>query len=189
MANNAHGAAPAPHAAGTQVPDGHDAHGVFPPFDSTHFGSQLLWLAIVFGLLYTMMSKVALPRVGNILDTRKRRIDADLEAARQAQAQAEAAQIAHERTLADAKTKAQAMAQSAHATVAAETDAKRKTLEDQLAANLAAADAKIAETKARAMANVGQIAQDAAGAIVTQLTGKTVDASKIAAAVANSVRA
>ena len=58
-----------------------DAHGVFPPFDPATFPSTLLWLAICFGALYVLMSRVALPRVGGILENRKTLIDADLAAA------------------------------------------------------------------------------------------------------------
>ncbi|WP_235935648.1 ATP synthase subunit B family protein [Devosia aurantiaca] len=41
-----------------------ESHGVFPPFDPATFPSQLLWLAITFGALYVVMSRVALPRLG-----------------------------------------------------------------------------------------------------------------------------
>jgi F-type H+-transporting ATPase subunit b len=180
MADNAHGATHA----GTEVPGGgHEA--AFPPFDSTHFASQLVWLVITFGLLYILMSKVALPRIAGILKERSDKISSDLDAARSAQARAEAARIEHDKTLAEARAKAQAMGQDAHQKLAAEADAKRKALEAELNGKLAAADAQIAETKARAMANVDSIAQDAAASIIQHLTGKTADPQKIAAAVAS----
>ena len=37
----------------TEVPEG---HGVFPPFDSQTFPSQLFWLSIIFILLYVLMA-------------------------------------------------------------------------------------------------------------------------------------
>lgn len=173
------------HHAGTEVPGGAEHGAAFPPFNSTHFASQLIWLVLVFGALYLMMSKIALPRVAGILEARGGKIESDLTAARKAQADAEAAQAEHDKTLAEAKAKAQAMGQEAHHALAAETDAKRKTLEEELNVKLAAADAQIAETKAKAMGNVETVAKDAAAAIVEHITGKPADPQKIADALAS----
>jgi F-type H+-transporting ATPase subunit b len=172
------------HTAGTQVPGGAGHADVFPPFDTTHFPSQLLWLVITFGALYLLMSKIALPRVAGILETRQAKITGDLDSATAMQKQAEDAGKAYDRTLADAKGKAQALAQETHAKLAAETESNRKALDADLNAKIAAAEAQIVDTKARAMANVDEIARDAATAIVQHLTGQTPDAGAIAGAVA-----
>src|SRR5947208_1000609 len=47
--------------------------GGFPPFQKETFASQLLWLALVFVALYLLMSRIALPRIGSILDRRRSR--------------------------------------------------------------------------------------------------------------------
>lgn len=168
----------------TQAPGG--AHEVvFPPFDTSHFTSQLFWLAVLFGLLYILMSKVALPRVSGILDDRAKRIAADLNAARAAQAHAAEAQKAHEKTVADARAVAQKTAQDARAAMSAQADTERKTLEMALAAKMQAADAQIAAGKASAMTNVSAIATEAAAMIVQQLTGRAPERAVIDAAIAS----
>ncbi len=53
----------------------------FPPFQSEHFPSQLLWLTVFFVLLYILMSRIALPRIGSIFEERSKRIGDDLAAA------------------------------------------------------------------------------------------------------------
>ena len=172
------------HSTGTEVPDSAGHADVFPPFDTTHFSSQLLWLVITFGALYLLMSKIALPRVKGILDNRQNKISGDLDKATAMQKQAVEAGKAYERTLADAKGKAQALGQETAAQLAAETETKRKALDADLNAKIAAAEAQIVDTKARAMGNVDEIAREAAAAIVQHLTGQTPDAGAIASAVA-----
>ena len=158
---------------------------IFPPFDATHFTSQLFWLVVLFGILYLLMSRVALPRVGAILENRAARIEADLAAARAAQAEAAMAQKAHEKTVADARAAAQVTAQEAHRAVAAEADTQRKTLETALAAKMSAADAQITAGKTAAMTNVRAIAAEAATAIVQQFTGRAPNRAAIEAALAS----
>jgi F-type H+-transporting ATPase subunit b len=102
------------------------------------------------------------------------------------QGKAQAAGAAYEKTLADAKASAQATAQSTRDKLAADSAAKRKTLEDQLNAKLADAERSIAGTKAQAMSHVTEIATTAAADIVAHLTGKPADVQKIAAAIAST---
>lgn len=161
-----------------------EAGGAFPPFDTVNFVSQLVWLAITFGALYWLMSKVALPRVQEILETRRSRIETDLANASDAQKNADAAAAAYEKTLADAKNKAQATAQQMRAQIAAETEAKRRALEASLNEKILAAESSIAASRNQAMANVAAIAQDAAGDIVKRLTGRQPEADAVAAAIA-----
>lgn len=171
--------------AGTQVPAGapHEG-GAFPPFDATTFSSQLVWLAITFGALYYLMSKIALPRVADILETRQAKISGDLDAATAMQGKAAEAGAAYEKTLADAKARVQSTAQQMRDKLAAEGDVKRKALEAELNAKLDAAEKQVSAMKAQAMTNVGAIATEAAAAIVQQITGRAPDAAQINAAVA-----
>jgi len=80
-------------------------HGAFPPFQSEHFPSQLMWLVVSFVLLYVLMSKVALPRIGSIFAERSRRIGDDLKAAERLKEQSDAAHAAYEKALADARAR------------------------------------------------------------------------------------
>src|SRR5436190_18021875 len=87
----------------TEVP----AKGHFPPFAQETFPSQLFWLVICFTLLYVLMAKVALPRVGAILDARRARIDGDLGEANRLKVHAEDSMTAYEKSLAEARGRAQ----------------------------------------------------------------------------------
>lgn len=180
MANSPH-TAPVT-TAHTEMPP---AQAPFPPFASVNFWPLIVWLVISFGLLYFLMSKIALPHVESILRDRRSKISHDLHEATAKRKAAEEASAAYQKTLADARSNAQALAQATHARLAAESEAKRKSLEAELSAKIAESEKQIEAVQAKAMANVEQIAKDTAAAIVTHLTGKPADAKKIAAALAN----
>lgn len=171
-------------AAGAALAAGEEGGSAFPAFDSRSFAGQLFWLAIIFGLLYRLMSKVALPRIAGILEARQATIDDALKAAAAAQKGAEEAAAAHEAALAKAKANAQAIANEARAKSAREIDATRASVEKELSVKLAAAEARIGEMKASAMENVGAIATEAAGAVIEQLTGKAAKPGDVAQAIA-----
>lgn len=164
-----------------------EAHGdaghsdVFPPFDPATFPSQLLWLAITFGALYLLMSKLALPRIGGILENRKTLIDTDLAAADADRQKTDAAIAAYEKALAEAKAKAQGIANQTREAIQADLSAKRSAAEADLATKVSAAEARIAQTKAEALTHVDEIAAETAQAVVGQLVGDVPPASVRAA--------
>ncbi|WP_210011680.1 F0F1 ATP synthase subunit B [Neorhizobium galegae] len=158
--------------------------GVFPPFDSTHFSSQLLWLVITFGLFYLLMKKVIVPRVGGILEHRHDRIAQDLDEAARLKAEADAAVETYEKELAAARSKGHKIAETAREAAKTKAAADRTAIEAELADKLSAAENRIGEIKAKAFAEVSQIAEDTASAIVDQLIGAKASGDDIKAAVA-----
>nr|WP_108462025.1 F0F1 ATP synthase subunit B [Devosia naphthalenivorans] len=169
----------------TEAHGGEHESGVFPPFDPATFPSQLLWLAITFGALYLLMSKIALPRIGGILENRKSIIDADLAAADASRQKTEAAIAAYETALAEAKAKAQGIANQTREAIQADLAAKRSAVEADLTGKVAAAEARIASTKAEALTHVDEIATETAQTVVTQLVGD-VSTDSVRAAVAKA---
>jgi F-type H+-transporting ATPase subunit b len=175
------------HKAGTEQP-AEGGHGGFPPFQSQTFASQLIWLAIAFVLLYALMAKLALPRVGAIIEGRQKQIEGDFAEADRLKQESDAAVAAYEKALADARARAQTIANETREKQQAQADATRKTLEGELNVKLAAAEKSIAATKQAAMANVRGIAEDAARAIVERLTGAKPDDKAVTAAVADALK-
>ena len=176
MATNSH----------TEQPSGHK--GAFPPFNKTTFASQLFWLVIAFALLYALMAKWALPRIGGIIESRQKRIADDVAEAGKLKIQSDEAIATYEKALADARARAQAIANDTRDKQAAAADATRKKLEAELNAKLAAAEETIAATKTAAMANVRGIAIDAAKAIVERLIGTEPSDKTVAAAVSDALK-
>ncbi len=167
-----------------------DSHGKggFPPFQKETFASQLVSFAIAFALLYFIVSKIALPRVGSLLATREGMIENDLAEAQKLKDESDAALKAYEDELSNARARAQAIGSETRDKLTAQADAERKTLEESLAAKLAEAEKTIAATRKTAMGNVKSIAAEATAAIVQRLTGVTPDGKAVDSAVEASLK-
>ena len=158
-------------------------HGGFPPFDPTHFASQIFWLAIIFGLFYLYLKRVAVPRVGSIIEVRRGRIASDLDQATKMKTEADAAVAAYEQELAEARAKANLIGQEARDAAKAEAEARRKQVEAELEGKLSAAEREISRIKTAALAEVGSIAEETAEAMIEHLLGGKADKARIVAAV------
>lgn len=177
-------AAPADAHGATDTHASTEAHSeVFPPFDPASFGGQLLWLAITFAALYFLMSRVALPRIGSILETRRTRIDGDLKEAERLRQETEKAAAAYEAALAEARKNAHGIAEETRAGIKADIDGRRADVEATLSKRVSEAEARIQADKDAALANVGSIAAETAQALVAKISG-TVTAAEARAAVA-----
>jgi F-type H+-transporting ATPase subunit b len=170
----------------TEADGGHKAP--FPPFEKSTFASQLVSLLIAFVALYLIVSRIALPRVGSLLDERQNAIDGDLAAAQKLKDESDAALKAYESELAAARSRAQAISAETREKLNAVSEAERKTLEERLSLKLAEAEKTIASTRESAMSNVRGIAADAAGAIVQRLTGALPDGALLDSAVDASLK-
>jgi F-type H+-transporting ATPase subunit b len=157
---------------GTDVAEALDEHksGGLPQLNAPDFAPQLFWLAVTFVLLYWVMSKIALPRIGEVIEERRDRIQRDLAAAERLKGETEKALQAYEKALADARTSASSIARQTREQLNAEVDKDRKAVEDQLAKKLADAETAIGATKEKALASVKDIAGETVVAIVSALT-------------------
>ena len=167
----------------TELTDTVGGKGIFPPFQSETYVSQLLWLALAFVALYLLMSRLALPRLGAVIEARRARIEGDLSEAQRLRSESEAVITAYEKSLADARSRAQTIANTTRDRLMSESEQSRKALEAKLNADLGEAEAQIARTKTAAMAHVREVAVDSASAIVERLIGTTPLPSTVATAV------
>jgi F-type H+-transporting ATPase subunit b len=170
----------------TAADGGHKAP--FPPFQKDTFASQLVSLLVAFVALYLIVSRIALPRVGSLLDERQNAIEGDLAEAQKLKDASDAALKAYESELAAARSRAQAIGTETREKLNAASESERKTLEQRLSVKLAEAEKTIASTREAAMRNVRGIAADAASAIVQRLTGVVPDGKSVDSAVDASLK-
>src|SRR6266403_1315934 len=170
----------------TEAEGGHKAP--FPPFQTDTFASQLVSLLIAFVALYLIVSRIALPRVGSVLDERQNAIEGDLAEAQKLKDASDAELKAYEAELAAARSRAHAISAETREKLNAASEAERRTLEERLTHKLIEAEKTIAQTREAAMSNVRGIAADAAAAIVQRLTGVQPDGKTTKRAVDASLK-
>lgn len=153
-----------------------------PQLDFSTFPNQIFWLLITLVVLYLVLSRVALPRIGAVLAERKGTVTNDLAAAEELKLKAEEAEKAYQKALADARAEAQRIVAETRAEIQAELDAATAKANAEIAARSAESEKRIGEIRASAMDSVTAVAKDTAGAIVAAL-GASADAKTVEAAV------
>ncbi len=159
-----------------------------PQLNPNDFAPQLVWLAIVFVILYLILSRKVLPRIGEVLEDRQARIADDLDAAEKLKTDAEKAKVDYEAALLKARASAQEAVSKAREQAAADAASRRSVLDRELAAKTQGAEAEIAAAKAKALAEIRGAAVDVAQAVVQRVTGAAVSAEQVAAAIDAAAR-
>ena len=155
-----------------------------PQLNPLDWTPQLIWLAITFSILYVLMKRVALPRIGSVIEMRAARIAKDLEAADKLRHETQEAIAAYEQALAEAKARAHTIAQEARNRLKEEVAAERAALERDLAAKTVDAEARIHAAKLSALKEVNAVAAETASEIVRRLIGVVPSPPEVATVVA-----
>lgn len=156
--------------------------GGMPQFDFSTWGSQIFWLVVTFGVMYFLLSRFILPKIGTTISQRSDRIADDLDAASQMQREAEAAEAEYERQLADARAKAHNIAATTRTSVEAEINSEIEAADAESARQAEAAEVRISEIRAKALRNVDDVAANVAEDIVSAISPLKTTAAKAKAA-------
>ena len=151
--------------------------------------SQVVWMAIIFFVLYLLLSRWALPKVDGVLAERSGRIAADLDTARAAKAEADAAVAELTEATRRAHAEAQAAISAALARAKEEAAAEAVQFNQRLEAQLAEAEQRIAEARAAGMRALRRVAADTARMVIRRLTGTVPEPAVLEAAVRSALAA
>ncbi len=151
--------------------------------------SQVVWGVIIFAVLYILASRVALPKVGEVLEERATHIARDLETAQAAKAKSDAAVTEVSDATAKARAEAQAAINAALDEAKAAAAKQSEALNARLDRQLAEAEQQIAAARASAMGALRQVATETATTVVTRLTGAAPNAEQLNSAVGQALSA
>lgn len=157
-----------------------------PQLDISTYSAQAVWLVITFVILYVLMAKVALPRIGEVLEERQHKIDDNLAKAEDLKVQSEAAAEAYETSLSNARSKAQDAIRAVKEKAASEAAARQGALNEKLKNQISDSEQAINKARDEALAGIKDVATDVAASVVEKLIGeapsdKTVDGAIAAA--------
>jgi len=160
-----------------------------PQFNIATFPPQIIWLAITFVVLYILMARVALPKIGSVLSERQDKIDTNLEAAEELRAQAAADSETYAKELAKAREQARASIQATVQEVSSDAAAKQEALGQRLTSQIKAAEAEIEKAKANARVGIREAAIGVAQSATQRLIGTAPAETATAAAVDRALQA
>ena len=155
-----------------------------PQLDFATFPNQIFWLVVAIVVLYFIIAKVALPRIGSVIEDRHNAVANDIEQAAEFKRKAEEAEAAYNVALAEARAEAMRIAGEAKADIKSDVDAAIARADAEIAAKSAESAVRIDEIRASALKSIGEVAGIAAIDIVAAIMPSASDAKALKAAVA-----
>lgn len=170
----------APEAAGAA--EEHKSGGL-PQLDFSTYSPQIFWMAVIFAILFLVMSKKVLPDIGGVVNGRDTMIRGNLDEAEALKKQAEEIQAAYEKSLDQSRAEAMKAVQDVEA-------AAKKKMADQIEAlrkrgdvETKAAEERVLKQKDKSMGDMAQVAAEVASVAAEKITGIGTDMQKARAIV------
>ena len=155
-----------------------------PQLQTDSYSSQLFWLAATFILLYLLMARSVLPRIHEVLEKRRHRIEHDLDQAERLAQEADESKADYERMQAESVARSQQMIADTESAIRTASDEEHEKLDAELAERLAEADKAIAKAAADVKKKLKPTAESVAQEIVKAMTGSQAADKKVADVVA-----
>jgi F-type H+-transporting ATPase subunit b len=164
------------------------AEGGMPQLNFHDFAPQLVWLLIAFVVLYLIMSRLAVPAIADTLEKRQAKIQGDLDAAEKASEDTRSAVDAYQKRLADAREEARRLTRDRSEADATTAASRLAELGTKLAAQVDAAEQRIAGQRKQALEGLEDMAQDVAADVYAKLAGSAADKGALGAKVAAAAK-
>jgi F-type H+-transporting ATPase subunit b len=158
-----------------------------PQLDVSAFSPQIIWLIITFVILYALMAKVALPRIGNILEQRQARIDDNLDVAQSLKRESNKDAESYDQAIAGAREKARIAIQETTKEISLEIANRQDELGVKLSGELKSAEDRIADAKAIATKSIHESAASITSDAIKILIGEKPTENAIKSAISSAL--
>ena len=146
-----------------------------PQLDFTTFIPQLFWLFLWLSFLYIVLSKIALPRISDVIEERNDTITDDLDEAKALSLEAEKVVDDLKSKLEDARSSSQKKLMDERQKSLDIVSSERKKFEENITKEISSSDEKIDKGKVEALKEASDLAIDIAEEIINNLYVKKVD--------------
>ena len=158
-----------------------------PQLDVSGFPSQIFWLVITFVFLWWLMAKVALPKVGLVLEERQKKINDSLDMAEDLRIEARSELDAYEIAISVAHDEARKVINDANQEGTQASANQLAEMRISLTNQIAEVEAEIESVKEKALEDIGQSAREVTISTLDKLVGIKIPAKTLNAAIDNAM--
>ena len=159
-----------------------------PQLNPEFFVSQLFWLVVTFSFLLVFLWRISLPRIGNVLEKRERKVSDDLTAAKELQSEAEKIQDSIENQLKQARSDASEMIKKSSITFQDKAYAELTKLDKELDAKINESAKTIEQSKNESVAQIETQINEITKLTLSKIASFNVSDDEIKNAIKNSER-
>jgi F-type H+-transporting ATPase subunit b len=159
-----------------------------PQLNPEFFVTQLFWLVVTFSFLLEFLGRISLPRIGNVLEKRERKINEDLTEAKELQTEAEKIQDKIETQLKQARTDASEMIKSTSKSLQDKAQVELTKLEKGLDAKIDESSEAIENSKNESVSEIQSQINEITKLTLSKVASFDVSGDEIKNAIANSER-
>ena len=159
-----------------------------PQLDVATYPSLIFWLVVTFSFTFFVLKYYVTPKMSEILNDRKEKIDSDLFEAKQSREEAENSKIDQEKSILDAKEKAIIIVRDAVEKSKSQLLINESKAKEKLSKKLEDAEKNILNVKKDSLKIVNEVASDIAVIISDKIAGIKISKNLILKSVNDKIK-
>ena len=146
-----------------------------PQLDFSTFVPQLFWLFLSLSFLYLILSRIALPRISDVIEERKDIIAQDIDKAKALSNDTDLAIEELDIKIAEAKSKSLELINSSRKKILDLNDSEKKKFDEEISKEIKKAEDEILINKDLAMSRISEIAEEITAEMLSNILPGEVD--------------